>query len=106
MSNAPYQFFLAKSGGLRPWMQVLQLQAANGFGQEDSAMVIEGMAAVGAEPTYCMGDDIPLPVLSQRPHVLSDYFKQRFAQVCFNCPPAVVGWGRPQGGRAGMLLLL
>ena len=44
-------------------------------------MIIEGMATNGAEPTYCMGDDIPLPVLSGRPHHLGDYFKQRFAQV-------------------------
>ena len=44
-------------------------------------MVIEGMAAAAAEPTYCMGDDIPLPVLSGRPHMLADYFKQRFAQA-------------------------
>ena len=57
------------------------MQAANGFGQEDSTMIIEGMATTGAEPTYCMGDDIPLPVLSSRPHQLGDYFKQRFAQV-------------------------
>jgi glutamate synthase (ferredoxin) len=61
--------------------QVLKLQAANGFGQEDSTMIIEGMATTGAEPTYCMGDDIPLPVLSSRPHQLGDYFKQRFAQA-------------------------
>ncbi len=44
-------------------------------------MIIEGMAMQGAEPTYCMGDDVPLPVLSSRPHALADYFKQRFAQV-------------------------
>ena len=29
-----------------------------------------------------MGDDIPLAVMSEQPHVLYDYFKQRFAQVC------------------------
>lgn len=51
------------------------------MGQEDSAMVIEQMAQAGAEPTYCMGDDIPLPVLSDKPHPLFGYFKQRFAQV-------------------------
>ena len=28
-----------------------------------------------------MGDDIPLAVLSEKPHLLYDYFKQRFAQV-------------------------
>jgi glutamate synthase (ferredoxin) len=48
---------------------------------EDTQMIIEGMAMQGAEPTYCMGDDSPLPVLSSRPHALADYFKQRFAQV-------------------------
>jgi glutamate synthase (ferredoxin) len=65
--------------------QVLRLQSANGFSQEDSTMVIEGMAAAAAEPTYCMGDDIPLPVLSARPHMLGDYFKQRFAQARRQC---------------------
>ena len=44
-------------------------------------MIIESMAQVGAEPTFCMGDDTPLPVLSSKPHMLSDYFKQRFAQA-------------------------
>jgi glutamate synthase (ferredoxin) len=44
-------------------------------------MVIESMASQGKEPTFCMGDDIPLAVLSQKPHLLYDYFKQRFAQV-------------------------
>lgn len=59
----------------------LKLQSGNGMGLEDSQMIIQGMAQQGAEPTYCMGDDIPLPVLSSRPHVMYDYFKQRFAQV-------------------------
>ena len=69
-------------------VDVLRLQAGNGMGQEDSQMIIEGMAQQGAEPTYCMGDDTPLPVLSNRPHVLYDYFKQRFAQVCgYYAPP-------------------
>lgn len=57
-----------------------------GLGQEDSGMIIEGMAQQGAEPTYCMGDDIPLSVLSDKPHMLYDYFKQRFAQVCTRSP--------------------
>jgi hypothetical protein len=46
-------------------------------------MVIETMAAQGKEPTFCMGDDIPLAILSQKPHTLYDYFKQRFAQVWY-----------------------
>lgn len=52
-----------------------------GLGLEDTQMIIESMAMAGAEPTFCMGDDTPLPVLSSKPHMLSDYFKQRFAQV-------------------------
>lgn len=54
---------------------------AFGYSSEDVQMVIETMAAQGKEPTFCMGDDIPLAVLSQKPHMLYDYFKQRFAQV-------------------------
>jgi glutamate synthase (ferredoxin) len=54
---------------------------AFGYSSEDVQMVIETMASQGKEPTFCMGDDIPLAVLSQKPHMLFDYFKQRFAQV-------------------------
>lgn len=54
---------------------------AFGYSSEDVQMVIESMASQGKEPTFCMGDDIPLAGLSQRPHMLYDYFKQRFAQV-------------------------
>ncbi len=60
---------------------LLRHQTAFGYTAEDVEMVIEEMAASGKEPTYCMGDDIPLAVLSSRPHLLYDYFKQRFAQV-------------------------
>ncbi|KAG9156250.1 hypothetical protein Leryth_009131 [Lithospermum erythrorhizon] len=59
----------------------LRRQQAFGYSSEDVQMVIESMASQGKEPTFCMGDDIPLAVLSQRPHMLFDYFKQRFAQV-------------------------
>lgn len=60
---------------------ILRRQQAYGYSSEDVQMVIESMAAQGKEPTFCMGDDIPLAVLSQKPHMLYDYFKQRFAQV-------------------------
>jgi glutamate synthase (ferredoxin) len=62
-------------------LELLQLQTAFGFTAEDLDLVIEEMAGQGKEPTYCMGDDIPLAVLSDKPHLLYDYFKQRFAQV-------------------------
>ena len=68
----------------------LKLQSGNGMGLEDSQMIIQGMAQQGAEPTYCMGDDIPLPVLSSRPHVMYDYFKQRFAQVRARIAPHLI----------------
>ncbi|KAM7271673.1 hypothetical protein ACFE04_030887 [Oxalis oulophora] len=60
---------------------ILKRQQAFGYSSEDVQMVIESMASQGKEPTFCMGDDIPLAVLSQKPHMLFDYFKQRFAQV-------------------------
>ena len=73
----------------QPWRQeralgdleLLQQQTASGFTSEDLDLVIEDLAGAAKEPTYCMGDDIPLAVLSDKPHLLFDYFKQRFAQV-------------------------
>ena len=61
--------------------ELLRQQSAFGYTAEDVDMIIQDMAAQGKEPTYCMGDDIPLAVLSDKPHLLYDYFKQRFAQV-------------------------
>ncbi len=61
--------------------QLLQAQTAFGYSLEDVEMIIEDMAATGKEPTFSMGDDAPLAVLSTQPHPLYDYFKQRFAQV-------------------------
>ncbi|MEB3357861.1 MAG: glutamate synthase-related protein [Synechococcales bacterium] len=60
---------------------LLRQQAAFGYTTEDVEMIIEAMAAQGKEPTFCMGDDTPLAVLSEKPRLLYDYFKQRFAQV-------------------------
>ncbi len=62
-------------------LDLLRHQTGFGFTAEDLDLVIEEMAGQGKEPTYCMGDDIPLAVLSSKPHLLFDYFKQRFAQV-------------------------
>jgi len=60
---------------------LIQRQTIFGYTAEDLDLVIQDMAATGKEPTFCMGDDIPLAVLSSKPHLLYDYFKQRFAQV-------------------------
>ena len=60
---------------------LLRQQSAFGYTAEDVDMIIQDMAAQGKEPTFCMGDDTPHAVLSDKPHLLYDYFKQRFAQV-------------------------
>jgi len=62
-------------------LELLQQQTAYGFSAEDNDLILDSMASLSKEPTYCMGDDIPLAVLSSKPHILYDYFKQRFAQV-------------------------
>ena len=56
-------------------------QVVFGWSSEDMEMQIADMASTGKETTFCMGDDTPLAVLSEKPHVLYNYFKQRFAQV-------------------------
>jgi glutamate synthase (ferredoxin) len=61
--------------------ELLILQAAVGYGKEDVDAIIAQMAQTGAEPIFSMGDDTALAVLSTKPRVLFDYFKQRFAQV-------------------------
>lgn len=61
--------------------EFLRQQMAFGYTAEDIDMIVEPMIADGKEPTFCMGDDIPLAVLSDKPRLLYDYFKQRFAQV-------------------------
>ena len=52
-----------------------------GFGQEDIDKTIVPMATAGQEPVAAMGNDTPLAVVSDRPQVLFNYFRQQFAQV-------------------------
>ncbi len=52
-----------------------------GFTREELKMVLAPMALNAQEPVGSMGTDTPLAVLSRRPRLLYDYFKQRFAQV-------------------------
>jgi len=87
---------------------LLRSQTAFGYTTEDVEMIIEEMASQGKEPTFCMGDDIPLAVLSSKPHLLYDYFKQRFAQV--TNPPIdplreslVMSLGMSLGARGNLL---
>ncbi len=52
-----------------------------GYGQEDIDKTIVPMATAGQEPVAAMGNDTPLAVVSDRPQVLFNYFRQQFAQV-------------------------
>ncbi len=52
-----------------------------GFGEEDIDDTIVPMAVKGQEPTASMGNDTPLAVLSDRPQIFFNYFRQQFAQV-------------------------
>ncbi len=53
----------------------------HGYSMEDLDVLIAPMAQNGEEPTGSMGNDAPLAVLSDRPQLLFQYFKQLFAQV-------------------------
>nr|YP_009315500.1 Glutamate synthase [Liagora brachyclada]SCW24158.1 Glutamate synthase [Liagora brachyclada] len=66
---------------LKSDIDLMKFHTAFGYSNEDVELVIEHMASSAKEPTFCMGDDIPLAILSSKPHLIYDYFKQRFAQV-------------------------
>ena len=61
--------------------ELLIQELAFGYGKEDIDPVIDSMASSGKEAVFSMGDDTPLAVLSANARLLTDYFKQRFAQV-------------------------
>jgi glutamate synthase (NADPH/NADH) large chain len=60
---------------------VLQRQQAFGYTYEDLNMILTPMAQDGIEPMGSMGNDAALAILSDKPKLLYDYFKQLFAQV-------------------------
>jgi glutamate synthase (ferredoxin) len=59
----------------------LQRQQAFGYTFEDLRFIIGPMANDGVQPLGSMGTDTPLAVLSNKPQLLYNYFKQLFAQV-------------------------
>ena len=60
---------------------LLQKERMFGYGAEDIEATIIPMAMNGQEPTASMGNDTPLAVLSSKPQVFFNYFRQQFAQV-------------------------
>ncbi len=62
-------------------VSLLDRQQAFGYTQEDVQFFLEPMAAQGDDPIGSMGADTPIAVLSRKPKLLYNYFKQNFAQV-------------------------
>ena len=60
---------------------LLRHQQAFGYTQEDMQFFLEPMARDGDDPLGSMGTDTPIAVLSDKPKLLYNYFKQNFAQV-------------------------
>jgi len=82
--NMVYLNDLADAGAHHEQMdreELVDLQQAFGYTQEDLRMLLEPMALNGVEPTGSMGNDVPLAALSDMPQPLFRYFKQMFAQV-------------------------
>jgi glutamate synthase (NADPH) large chain len=60
---------------------LLDLQQSFGYTQEDIKFILQPMMSNGEEGAGSMGNDSALPVLSSKPKVIYNYFKQLFAQV-------------------------
>jgi glutamate synthase (NADPH/NADH) large chain len=60
---------------------LLDRQQAFGYTQEDIQFFLEPMAGEADDPLGSMGTDTPIAVLSRKPKLLYNYFKQNFAQV-------------------------
>ena len=92
-NRAPYQKWLDETQillenlpnevtAMPPSSETLLLrQQAFGYSQEDIKVFLQPMIANGIDPLGSMGIDTSLAVLSNRPRLLYDYFKQNFAQV-------------------------
>ena len=72
----------AKKGPIKHKEDALdKRQVVFGYTQEDLNTIIKPMAQLGKEPIGSMGNDTPIAVLSQKPQLIYNYFKQLFAQV-------------------------
>jgi glutamate synthase (NADPH/NADH) large chain len=61
--------------------ELLRHEMEFGFDEEDIEKTIIPMSTNGQEPSASMGNDTPLAVLSSRPQIFFNYFRQQFAQV-------------------------
>ncbi len=60
---------------------LLRIQQVFGYTREELSLLLSPMARDGNEAVGSMGTDTPLAVLSEKPQLLYNYFKQLFAQV-------------------------
>ncbi|MEO5877411.1 MAG: glutamate synthase large subunit [Streptosporangiaceae bacterium] len=60
---------------------LVKRQQTFGYTNEELRVILTPMALSGGEPLGSMGTDTPVAVLSEKPRLLFDYFKQQFAQV-------------------------
>jgi glutamate synthase domain-containing protein 2/glutamate synthase domain-containing protein 1/glutamate synthase domain-containing protein 3 len=70
-----------KEGSKPDFETLLTRQQVFGYTLEDLKIILGPMAMNGEEPLGSMGNDTPLAVLSNKPQLLYNYFKQLFAQV-------------------------
>ena len=56
-------------------------QIVFGYTEEDLGIIIQPMSQLGKEPIGSMGNDSPIAILSEKPQLIYNYFKQLFAQV-------------------------
>jgi glutamate synthase domain-containing protein 2/glutamate synthase domain-containing protein 1/glutamate synthase domain-containing protein 3 len=75
LPSVPEKVPLYNHQGMLQWLQ------AFGYNFEDLRVNIGPMAQNGIQPVGSMGTDTPLAVLSDKPQLLYNYFKQLFAQV-------------------------
>jgi glutamate synthase (ferredoxin) len=88
--------------------KITQRQQAFGYTFEDLRFIVGPMGKDGVQPLGSMGTDTPLAVLSEKPQLLYNYFKQLFAQV--TNPPIdpireeiITSTETMVGGRGGLL---
>ncbi len=78
---ALHQDFAYRDSGPVSHQEIIKRQQAFGYTFEELRMLLAPMAQNGVEALGSMGNDAPLAVLSDRPQLLYNYFKQLFAQV-------------------------
>lgn len=61
--------------------EILKQQLAFGYTREELTKIMKPLVSEGKDPIGSMGYDSPLAVLSRKPQLLYNYFKQLFAQV-------------------------